>query len=315
MKKESLIYVAGHESFLGAALVRKLRGLGYDNLLLCKEKEENFLRQGQIKEFFDKNAPEYVFLSKEKSGGILVNSSYPAEFIYENLSVQTNAIDAAYKSKVKKLLFFGSSCTYPKMCPQPMKEEYLLTGSPESTSEAYAIAKIAGIKMCQAYNKQYGTKFISIIPANLFGPGDDFDLETSHVLPALIRKFHAAKISNLKQVAIWGSGSPKREFLYVDDFADACIFLMNTYKGSEVINAGSGRGISVKELALMIKDIVGFEGEIVFDKSKPDGMPIKILDSEKIKNLGWKPKYTFDCALRETYEWFRLNESREGCIG
>lgn len=258
-----------------------------------------------VKTFFDKEKPEYVFLAAAKVGGILANSTHPADFIYENLVVQNNVIYNAYANKVKKLLFLGSSCIYPRNCPQPIKEEYFMTGSLEPTNEAYATAKIAGIVMCQSYNKQYGTNFISLMPTNLYGPNDNFDLETSHVLPALIRKFHDAKVSNKKEMTLWGTGTPKREFLHVDDLAEACVFLMNYYSGSEIINIGSGQDITIKELAETIKKIVGYKGKIIWDKTKPDGMPRKLLDVSKINALGWRYEINLETGIRATYEWFK----------
>lgn len=307
MEKDSLIYVAGHTGFVGSAIVRKLKEFGYSNLLLKTEKELDLKDQCKTREFFERKKPEYVFLTAEKSGGILANSTYPADFIYQNIMIQTNVIHSAYQTGVKKLLFLGSSCSYPKLCPQPMKEEYLLSGYLEPTNEAYAVAKIAGIKMCQAYNRQYGTNFISVIPANLYGINDDFDLQGSHVIPALIRKFHEAKVSGVESVTLWGSGKPRREFLYVDDFVDACIFLMNKYDSSEVINVGTGRDISIAELAGLIKEVVGFEGKIIYDTTKPDGMPRKILDVRKISSLGWEAKTEMKKGIKITYEWYQVN--------
>lgn len=305
MKKKSYIYVAGHEGFIGSAIVRRLKKLGYNNLLLKKDKELGLADQKRVCMFFKKETPEYVFLAAERAGGIWVNSTYPAEFIYKNLLIQTNVIDSAYHSGTKKLLFLGSSCSYPKMCPQPMKEEYLLSGYLESTNEAYSVAKIAGIKMCQAYNKQYGTKFIPVIPANLYGINDNFDLQESHVLPALIRKFHEAKVSEAESVLIWGSGKPRRDFLYVDDFADACIFLINNDDTNEIINVGSGKSISIAKLVLKIKDVVGYKGRIIYDKLKPDGMLRKMLDITKIKNLGWRARIDLENGLKLTHEYFK----------
>jgi len=281
-------------------------------------------RQKDTEEFFEKERPEYVFLAAAKVGGILANNTYKADFIYENIMIAANVIHAAYKYGVKKLLNLGSSCIYPKFAPQPMKEEYLLTGLLEPTNEPYAIAKISAIKLCKYYNEQYGTNFISVMPTNLYGPNDNFDLETSHVLPALIRKFHLAKLQmeqvKAKQdiegfpkpqpghsVTIWGTGQPRREFLYVDDLADACVFLMNHYNDSEIINIGVGKDISIKELALLIKEIVGYKGEIRFDTSKPDGMPQKLLDVSRINSLGWKPKVSLEEGIRKTYEWYVEN--------
>lgn len=274
------------------------------------------MRQAEVEAFFETEKPEYVFLAAAKVGGILSNNSYPAEFIYENLLIETNVIHHAYKAGAKKLLFFGSSCIYPRDCPRPMKEEYLLSGKLESTNEPYAIAKIAGIKMCQSYNRQYGTRFISVMPTNLYGPGDNFDPETSHVLPALIRKFHEAKASDKSQVTndekavtIWGTGTPRREFLHVDDLADACVFLMNHYEDSEIINIGVGKDISISELAGVIKDIVGFKGAIRYDRSKPDGTPRKLLDVSKLQALGWRPKISLRQGIEMTYRWYVENMS------
>lgn len=303
MEKDSLIYVAGHEDFVGSAIVRRLKEVGYNNLLLPGS--FSLTDQRETMEFFKKESPEYVFLVAEKVGGILANKTYPADFIYQNLIIQTNVIHSAYLSGVKKLLFPGSSCSYPKMCPQPMKEEYLLSGHLESTNEAYAVAKIAGIKMCQAYNKQYGTNYLSVIPANLYGTNDDFDPESSHVLPALIRRFHEAKMTKVKNIAIWGSGKPRREFLYVDDFADASIFLMNNYNNSQTINIGTGEDISIGKLATIVKEIVGFEGKIVYDQTKPDGMPRKLLDVSHINALGWRARTSLEEGIKITYNWYK----------
>ena len=303
MEKDSLIYVAGHEDFVGSAIVRRLKEVGYNNLLLPGS--FSLTDQRETMEFFKKESPEYVFLVAEKVGGILANKTYPADFIYQNLIIQTNVIHSAYLSGVKKLLFPGSSCSYPKMCPQPIKEEYLLSGHLESTNEAYAVAKIAGIKMCQAYNKQYGTNYLSVIPANLYGTNDDFDPESSHVLPALIRRFHEAKMTKVKNIAIWGSGKPRREFLYVDDFADASIFLMNNYNNSQTINIGTGEDISIGKLATIVKEIVGFEGKIVYDQTKPDGMPRKLLDVSHINALGWRARTSLEEGIKITYNWYK----------
>ena len=337
MLKDSRIYVAGHKGLVGSSILRKLKSEEYTELMTRTHEELDLMNQADVGRFFEREKPEYVFLAAAKVGGILANHSYPAEFIYENLMVQTNVIHAAYKGGVKKLLFLGSSCIYPRECPQPMKEEYLLTGKLETTNESYAVAKIAGIKMCQAYNRQYGTNFVSVMPTNLYGPGDNFDLETSHVLPALIRKFHEAKLrgaelqevggkrseaneekgsgaSNLKRsapqtseasfVAIWGSGSPRREFLYVDDLADACVFIMNHYDGNEMINIGVGKDISIKELSEMIGEIVGFEGHIHYDSTKPDGTPQKLLDVSRLHGLGWRSKTSLREGIEKTYQWY-----------
>jgi len=304
MNKNSKIYVAGHRGMVGSAIVRRLQKEGFNNLILRTRRELDLLNQQSVKKFFEKEQPEFVFLAAAKVGGILANNTYRAQFIYENLQIQNNIIHSAYLNGVKKLMFLGSSCIYPKLAPQPMKEEHLLTGILEPTNEPYAIAKIAGIKMCQAYNDQYGADYISVMPTNLYGPNDNFDLETSHVLPALIRKFHEAKVNNLPQVTIWGTGSPKREFLYVDDLADACVFLMQTYSGNDFVNIGVGEDISIKELALLIKDIVGFTGKLDFDASKPDGTPRKLLDVSRLNNLGWKAKTGLREGIEQTYRWF-----------
>jgi len=310
--QDALIYVAGHSGLVGSAIARRLEQEGYSNLLLRSRSELDLISQASVEEFFKKEKPDYVFLAAAKVGGILANNNYPADFIYTNLMMQTNVIHSAYRYGVKKLLFLGSSCIYPKFAPQPLKEEYLLTGPLEPTNEPYAIAKIAGIKMCQSYNRQYCTNFISVMPTNLYGPNDNFELDTSHVLPALIRKFHEAKLNDAKSVTVWGSGSPYREFLYVDDLADACVFLMKNYNahpesdlGLSIINVGTGEDIMIKDLAWMIKGIVGFEGDIEWDGSKPDGTPRKLLDVNKINTLGWKTKTSLDEGIRKTYEWYK----------
>ena len=305
MDLSSKIYVAGHRGLVGSAIVRALEKQGYDNLILRTHSELDLLDQKSTADFFKKEKPEYVFLAAAKVGGIMANKTYPADFIYQNLQIQNNIIHHSYLNGVKKLLFLGSSCIYPKLCPQPIKEEYLLTGALEPTNEPYAIAKIAGIKMCQAYNKQYGTDFISVMPTNLYGPGDNFDLESSHVLPALIRKFHEAKINNQTEVVVWGTGAARREFLYVDDLADACVFLMNSYDNSEIINIGTGEDLSIKELAEMIKKITGFTGKINWDASRPDGTPRKLLDVSRLHNLGWKHKINLTDGILSTYEWYQ----------
>ncbi len=308
MGKGSKIYVAGHRGLVGSAILRNLQSKGYKNFILRTHKELDIGIQRDVEDFFERERPDYVFLAAAKVGGILANSTYPADFLYNNLIIQTNVIHASYKFGVKKLLFLGSSCIYPKFAKQPMKEEYLLTGELEPTNEPYAVAKIAGIKLCQSYNRQYGTNFISVMPTNLYGPNDNFDLETSHVLPALIRKFHDAKIamqhSNQKTVVLWGTGSPRREFLYVEDIADACVFLMNNYNGSEIINIGTGKDISIKELAEKIKIIIGFEGEVIWDITKPDGTPRKLLDVTKLNHMGWKSSVNLDEGIKMTYQWF-----------
>ena len=308
MDKASKIYVAGHRGLVGSALVKRLRETGYANLLLRTSAELDLRRQADVSAFFDRERPEYVFLAAAKVGGILANSTYKAEFIYDNIIIAANVIDASYKTGVKKLLNLGSSCIYPKHAPQPMKEQYLLTGTLEPTNEPYAVAKIAAIKLCRYYNEQYGTNLISVMPTNVYGPRDNFDLETSHVLPALIRKFHEAKAQGSPSVTIWGSGSPYREFLYVDDLADACIFLMERYDYREIgefINIGTGRDQTIKEIALMVKGIVGYQGEITYDHSKPDGTPKKLLDVTRIHGLGWVARTGLDEGIRKTYEFYR----------
>jgi GDP-L-fucose synthase len=307
MQKESKIYVAGHRGLVGSAIVRRLKEGGFENLILKTREELDLLSQGAVADFFDTEKPDYVFLAAAKVGGILVNKTKKADFIYENLQIQNNVIGSAWKSGVKKLLFLGSSCIYPKMCPQPIREEYLMTGPLEETNDAYAIAKIAGIKMCQSFNEQYGTKFISVMPTNLYGLGDNFDLETSHVLPAMIRKFHEAKVTGAPNVTLWGTGSPKREFLHVDDLADAVVFLMQQYDGSEIVNIGTGEDLTIKELAETIKKAVGFQGEIVWDTTKPDGTPRKWLNVDKLHGLGWKHSMALSDGVRTTYEWFLGN--------
>jgi len=304
MKKNSKIYIAGHNGLVGSAIKRNLEKKGFENLIYKSRKELDLMNEKAVQNFFEKEKPEYVFLAAAKVGGIKANNDFPADFIYQNLKIQNNIIHQSHKNKVKKLLFLGSSCIYPRECSQPIKEQYLLSGSLEKTNEAYAVAKIAGIKMCQSYNKQYGTKFISVMPTNLYGINDNFDLETSHVLPALIRKFHEAKINNQKEVVMWGTGKAKREFLFVDDLAEACVFLMQNYSKSDIVNIGTGEDISIKELAEIIKKIVGFEGEIVNDTTKPDGTPRKLLDVSMINKIGWKYKTKLKEGVKETYKWF-----------
>ena len=304
MKKDSKIYVAGHKGLVGSALVRKLQELGYQNLILKSHKELDLTNQLDVYEFFWSYQPEYVFLAAAKVGGIYANSNFPADFIYSNIQIQTNIISSAYKAKVKKLLFLGSSCIYPKFAPQPMKEDYLLSGPLEPSNEAYAIAKISGILMCQAYNKQHGTDFISVMPTNLYGDQDNYHALDSHVLPALIRRFHEAKMNKDSKVVIWGSGNATREFLYSDDLADACVFLMNKYTGNEIVNIGYGEEITIKDLSFLIKDAVGFTGVLEFDTSKPDGTPRKLIDSSKLNGLGWKPRVSLAEGLKLTYQNF-----------
>lgn len=302
MNKNSKIYVAGHKGLVGSAIVRNLQKKGYLNIIGRTHKELDLTNQVNVRKFFEEERPEYVFLAAAKVGGINANNTYPADFIYENLMIQNNIIKAAHDFKVKKLLFLGSSCIYPKNSPQPIKEEYLLSGYLEPTNEAYALAKISGLKMCQFYKKQYGNNFISVMPTNLYGPNDNYDLETSHVLPALIRKFHEAKVNNSPYVEVWGSGKPLREFLHVDDMADACVFLMENYNGDEFFNVGTGKEVSIKELAEIIKEIVGYEGKIRFDKCKPDGTPRKLLDVSRLKKAGWSYKVELCEGVKNTYK-------------
>jgi GDP-L-fucose synthase len=309
MIKSSKIYVAGHRGLVGSALVRKLQADGFKNLVLKTRAELNLLDQKAVADFFATAKPEYVFLAAAKVGGIIANQTYPADFIFENLTVQNNIIHAAYASGVKKLLFLGSSCIYPRDAQQPIKEEYLLSGPLEETNKAYAVAKIAGIIECQSYNRQYKTNFISVMPTNLYGPNDNFDLQNSHVLPALLKKFHDAKINKAKSAEVWGTGAAKREFLHVDDLADACLFLMNNYDSSEIVNIGTGADISLKDVAELIKKTVGFAGEIAWDKSKPDGTPRKLLDVSRLHNLGWKHKINLSDGLKSYYQWYLDNKS------
>lgn len=305
--KNSKIYVAGHNGMVGSAIVRKLKSTGYNNLALKSSKELDLRNPEDVTSFFNKERPEFVFLAAAKVGGILANSNYKADFIYDNLTIQNNVIKCAHLFNVEKLLFLGSSCIYPKNAPQPIKEEYLLTGLLETTNEPYAIAKIAGLKMCQYFREQYGCNFISVMPTNLYGTNDNFDLKTSHVLPALLRKFHQAKFNKENKVEIWGSGNPKREFLHVDDLADACVFLMNSYNKSETINVGTGEDISIKDLALLIKKITGFKGDLDWDSSMPDGTHRKLLDVSKIHNLQWKAKISLNDGIKLTYDWYIKN--------
>jgi len=307
MEKTAKIYIAGHKGLVGTAIKRELEKDGYSNLIFKTHKELDLERQKDVEEFFAQEKPDYVFLAAAKVGGILANKTYPAEFIYSNLATEINVIHAAYQFGVKKLLFLGSSCIYPRLAPQPIKEEYLLTSPLEPTNEAYALAKIAGLKMCRYYNQQYGTDFISVMPTNLYGPNDNYDLENSHVLPAFIRRFHEAKASRQPMVELWGTGSPKREFLYVDDLAEAVVFLMENFSYreiKEVINIGTGKDISIRELAEIIKDIVGYEGYIHWDSSKPDGTPRKLLDVSRINKLGWKASTSLTKGIEKTYEDF-----------
>jgi len=318
MEKSSKIYIAGHDGLVGSALVRKFAQNGFNNLITRHHKELDLRRQQDVEIFFENEKPEYIVLAAAKVGGILANNTFPAEFIYDNLAIETNIIHAAWKSNVKRMIFLGSSCIYPRKCPQPMKEGHLLTGSLEPTNEPYAIAKIAGIKMCQSYNRQYGTSFLALMPTNLYGPNDNFNLETSHVLPALLRKFHEAKMASSDSVTVWGTGSPRREFLHVDDLADACFYIMNledqVYRSlipaaiAPIINIGCGKDNTIKEIAMLIKQVVGFEGETVFDTTKPDGTPQKLLDVSLLTRLGWRQTISLENGIAATYAWCIENE-------
>jgi len=301
---ESKVYVAGHRGLVGSAILRRLAAEGYNNLITRTHAELDLMDSWAVNDFFEAEKPEYVFLAAAKVGGILANATYPADFLRDNLAIELNVIDAAYRHDAKKLLFLGSSCIYPKFVPQPIKEEYLLTGELEPTNEPYAIAKIAGIKLCQAYSKQYKANFISVMPTNLYGPKDNFDLKTSHVLPALVRKFHEAKKRGEPHVTVWGTGKPRREFLHVDDLAEACLYLMKAYSGGEILNIGVGEDISIRELAELVSDVVGYQGEIDYDLTKPDGTPRKLLDVSKLEGLGWQAKIPLREGIEQTYDWF-----------
>ncbi|PJC62234.1 MAG: GDP-fucose synthetase [Flavobacteriales bacterium CG_4_9_14_0_2_um_filter_32_27] len=301
MNKSDKIYVAGHNGMVGSAIVRQLQKNGFTTLLTRSSKELDLTNQAAVNRFFETEKPAYVFLAAAKVGGIQANNTYRADFLYQNLMIEANIIHASYTNKVTKLLFLGSSCIYPKMAPQPLKEAYLLSGLLEETNEPYAIAKIAGIKLCESYRRQYGCNFISAMPTNLYGPNDNYDLNNSHVLPALIRKFHTAKKENLPQVEVWGTGTPLREFLHVDDLAEACLFLMENYNKEQFVNVGAGVDISIKELAMLIKNIVGYEGELTFNPSKPDGTPRKLMDVSKIHSLGWKHKIELQEGIKKIY--------------
>ena len=305
MNKTSRIFIAGHNGMVGSAILRILKRKGFENLIYLSSKDLDLRNQTAVQDFFSKEQPEYVFLAAAKVGGIHANNTYKADFIYDNLAIELNVIHSAWKSNVKKLLFLGSSCIYPKMAPQPIKEEYMLSGYLEETNESYAIAKIAGIKLCEAFRFQYGCNFISAMPTNLYGPNDNYNLENSHVLPALIRKFHEAALRNENSVTVWGSGNPKREFLHVDDLAEACLMMMETYDGKDFLNIGYGDDISISDLASLIKEITGFKGSIVFDISKPDGTVRKLMDSSKIRQVGWKPKIDLKDGITETYQQYR----------
>jgi GDP-L-fucose synthase len=307
MNSDNKIYIAGHRGLVGSAIVRRLRAGGYTNVVTRTHAELDLIEPRAVFEFFEKEKPEYVFLAAAKVGGIHANNTYRADFIYQNLMIESNIIHASYRHGVKKLMFLGSSCIYPKHAPQPMREEYLLTGLLEPTNEPYAIAKIAGIKMCDAYNRQYGTNFMSVMPTNLYGLGDNYDLQNSHVLPALIRKMHEAKMQNAKEVVVWGTGTPKREFLYSEDLADACVFLMEKYDAADIgefVNIGSGNEVTIRELAELVAEIVGFRGRLAFDVSKPDGTPRKFLDVSRLIALGWKPMTSLKAGVEQTHKDF-----------
>ena len=308
MELNSKIYVAGHRGMVGSAIMRNLQNKGYNNIITRTSAELDLKNQQAVADFFAKEKPEYVFLAAAKVGGIQANNVYRADFIYENLMIQNNVIHQSYVHGVKKLMFLGSSCIYPKMAPQPLKEDYLLTGLLEETNEPYAIAKIAGIKMCESYYRQYGCKFISVMPTNMYGPNDNYNLNNSHVLPALIRKFHDAKESNVPFVEMWGTGTPMREFLHADDLGDACVYLMQTYEGEKFVNIGSGTDLTIKDLALLIKDIVGYTGEIKHDLTKPDGTPRKLMDVSYLHSLGWKHKIELREGITQVYEDFKKKE-------
>lgn len=307
MEKNSKIYVAGHRGLVGSAIIRNLKAKGFKNIIYRTHKELDLTNQDDVRRFFEEERPEYIFLAAAKVGGIYANNTYPAEFIYENLMIQNNVIKSSHDFKVKKLLFLGSTCIYPKMAPQPIKEEYLLTGALEETNEAYAVAKIAGLEMCKFFKRQYGDNFISCMPTNLYGPNDNFDLKNSHVLPALIRKFHEAKINGDETVEVWGTGTPLREFLYVDDMADACVFLMENYDGEEHVNIGNGEEVSIRELAEIVKKVVDFEGIIKFNTNMLDGTPRKLTNVEKLHKLGWKHKIGLEQGIMLTYNYFIEN--------
>ncbi len=308
MEKNAKIYIAGHRGMVGSAIHRKLQQEGFTNFALRSSKELDLRNQAAVEAFFNEERPDYVFLAAAKVGGIVANNTYRADFLFENLMIQNNVIHAAHLTNVKKLMFLGSSCIYPKLAPQPLKEEYLLTGFLEPTNEPYAIAKIAGIKMCESYRRQYGRNFISVMPTNLYGPNDNYDLQNSHVLPALIRKFHEAKVNDSPSVEVWGTGSPLREFLHSDDLAEACYFLMQEYDGEEFVNVGTGEDLSIKDLAELVKETVGYEGELVWNTAKPDGTPRKLMDVSKLHGLGWKHKIDLPDGIRQVYEKFKERE-------
>ncbi len=304
MQRDDRIFVAGHRGLVGSALTRRLTQDGYTNLIVAGRETLDLLDPEAVSRFMRAERPQFVFMAAARVGGILANNTYPVEFLRDNLAVQLNLIESSYRNDVTKLMFLGSSCIYPKFAQQPMKEEYLLTGELEPTNEAYAIAKIAGIKLCQSYNRQYGTNYISVMPTNLYGPGDNFDLTSSHVLPALIRKFHDATLSGQEAVTVWGTGTPRREFLHVDDLADACVHIMQTHDGSEIVNIGYGSDISIGEVAAMVREVVQYPGNVVFDTSKPDGTPRKLLDTSRLRALGWAPRIDLHQGIERTYEWY-----------
>ncbi len=321
MNQDAKIYIAGHQGMVGSAIVRKLKGDGYSNLLMRSRAQLDLTKQSDVAALFASENPDYVFLAAAKVGGILANNTKPAEFIHDNLALQANVIHSAWRAGVRRLLFLGSSCIYPRLAPQPLREEHLLTGTLEPTNEPYAVAKIAGIKMCEAYNRQYGTRFVSVMPTNLYGPNDNFDLQGSHVLPALLRKFHEAKVSGHPEVVVWGTGSPRREFLHVDDMAAACVFVMNladdllaqgflAYPQPSFANVGTGSDVTIGELAELVRAVVGYEGELRFDTGKPDGTPRKLLDVSKIRKLGWQAEIGLREGIVQTYRWFLANEDR-----
>ena len=310
MEKNGKIYVAGHRGMVGSAIVRALEKNGYHNIVTRTHKELDLTRQDAVEAFFEKEKPDYVFLAAAKVGGIVANNEAPADFMYDNMILEMNVIHSAFKNNVKKLMFLGSSCIYPRMCPQPIKEEYLLTGSLEQTNEAYALSKISGLKYCEYLNRQYHTDYISVMPTNLYGPNDNYHPTHSHVLPALIRRFHEAKVSNLPYVICWGTGKPLREFLYVDDLADACVFLMNNYSGDETVNLGTGKELTIKELTELVAKVIGYTGEIRWDASKPDGTPRKLLDVSKLESLGWHYKTELEEGIRLSYQDFLTNPMR-----
>ncbi|GAA4420493.1 GDP-L-fucose synthase [Nibrella viscosa] len=308
MEKQAKLYIAGHRGMVGSAIVRRLKAEGFDNIVTRTSSELDLRQQAEVTDFFDQEKPDYVFLAAAKVGGIWANNTYRAEFLYDNLMIEANIIQAAHQSGVRKLMFLGSSCIYPKMAPQPLQEDSLLTGLLEPTNEPYAIAKIAGIKLCEAYRSQYGSNFISVMPTNLYGPNDNYDLQNSHVLPALIRKFHEAKVNNQPYVEVWGTGSPRREFLHADDLADACVFLMKNYNDEHFVNIGTGEDITIRELAEQIKETVGYEGELRWNTDKPDGTPRKLMDVSRLHAMGWRHRIELNEGLALTYQDFLANE-------